>query len=132
MKATFPKLRRYIEKTSANTPGNNPTTAVTHNKRKYAIGDGKPAYVIGAKVSHQQVPVKKTNPQIQPRMNERPADAFSRSMAQNKGTGAIHARNQNSKSGKARMRSIEESMASAAFFLSGKSRVSRGNFMRTV
>jgi hypothetical protein len=128
----FPNRRNEKDKIAAKSPGKIPTVAVTHSKRKYASAHGKPAYVIGANVSHQHVPVKKTRPNNHPRTNDRTNDSFSRSIAQSRGTRATHARNQKSKSGNARISRIAESMASAAFFQSGSRRVSRGNFMRTV
>ena len=81
---------------------------------------GNAAYVIGANVSHQHVPKKKIVPNIQPRTNDFAVDAFPRSTAHISGTSANHARNQNSKSGNARISRTAARMASRAFFHDGQ------------
>jgi len=128
----FPHRFNRIDNSPAKSPGKTPTIAVKQNKRKYARAGGNPAYVIGANVSHQHVPKKKTVPNIQPSTNDFTADSFSRFTAQSKGTSAIHARNQNSKSGNDRISKIAAASGATAFFQSGNIDRTRANFIATV
>jgi len=79
------------------------------------------------------VPKKKTTPHNQPRKNDFTADFFSRSIAQNKGASATQARNQNSKSGKARASRIADKTAKSEFCGEGNFAFARvKKFMATV
>ncbi len=88
--------------------------------------------MIGAKVSHQQVPKKKLVPNTQPKTNDFAVDSLSRSIAQKRGIRANHARNQNSKSGNARINRNADTTAKRIFFQSGSSRAGLRNFIATV
>src|SRR5690606_8312175 len=115
---TGPYALSSLAVTAANTPGNTATIIVTHSSRKYASAAGKPAYVIGAYVSHQHVAKKKTTPKIHPSTNEAPVRS-SRPIAHNSGTSATYAIGHRSKSGNASAISNAAATASNAFFHPG-------------
>jgi hypothetical protein len=54
-----------------------PTIEAAQNNKKYANGAGKLAYLIGAYVSHQQLPKKNIAPKIQPSINDPRSEFFS-------------------------------------------------------
>ena len=88
--------------------------------------------MIGAKVSHQQVPVKNVTPKIQPVINDLAKDSFSRSSAKSNGIRAMHAKNQNSKSGNAKIKRIAEKIAKSEFESAGNLALMAENFIPTV
>jgi hypothetical protein len=103
----------HIDSRPPKRPGNSPTTEQAQNNRNHVTTAGTPPYVIGAKVSHQQVEAKKITPNIHPAKNDLAKESFSLQIATKRGISAKYARNQNSKSGKASARSTAEDPARA-------------------
>lgn len=88
--------------------------------------------MIGAYVSHQHEPKKKHVPKIQPTNKDFTKDSFSRSTAKNNGTSANHARNQNSKSGKAKTSRIADKTAKTEFRGAGIKRLKEEIFITAI
>jgi hypothetical protein len=83
-------------------------------------------------VSHQHEPKKKPVPKIQPKTNDLTIDSFSRSIAKKSGTSANQARNHQSKSGKASIKRIAESIAKSELVREGNFALAAENFIPTV